>query len=73
MSFKFEEWLSKNSNVEDVDSYLTFSSTEEGGVFISDNECIITTEGNTLEEACNNFTKATEEFFKHLKEGKKNG
>jgi hypothetical protein len=55
--FNFEQWLKEHSYWEDPDAVLQFHSTENGGVYITDFECMIEVEGKTLEEACMKFSE----------------
>ncbi len=64
--FNFEQWLSKHTYWEDADTQLIFISSEDGGVLITDYDCRISGEGETLEKACINFEKNLEERHRKI-------
>lgn len=63
MTFNFQEWLLGHTWWEDPDTDLYFNTTENGGVSITDSTGDIWGEGDTLEEACQNFDQLGRERF----------
>ena len=55
--FDFEQWLREQTDWEDPDSILLFTTTEDNQITISDYNSNYYTTGKTLQEACEKWSE----------------